>query len=84
MGLVAKKAAQEDAAVVAGFVCALLQKLSGGDDIDRKAVSATAEALLQHRQITAFVASQNGTPIGVITLHECAAIYAGGVFGEIS
>ncbi len=22
--------------------------------------------------------------IGVITLHECAAIYAGGIFGEIS
>ncbi len=84
MGVEVRKAAQEDAAVVAGFVCALLLELSGSADIDRAAASATAEALLQRGQITAFVASQDQTPVGVITLHECAAIYAGGVFGEIS
>lgn len=84
MGFEVRKAAQEDAAVVAGFVCALLQELSGSEDTDCEAVSATAEALLQRGQITAFVAAQDGTPVGVITLHECAAIYAGGVFGEIS
>ena len=84
MSVLVKKAAQGDAAVVAEFVCALLQELSGSESIDRSAVFATAKLLMMREQITAFVATQDGTPVGVITLHECAAIYAGGVFGEIS
>ncbi|WP_299420170.1 GNAT family N-acetyltransferase [uncultured Shimia sp.] len=84
MVLVVKKAAQEDASVVAEFVYALLKELTGSEDIDREGMSATAEALLRRGTITAFVAYRDTTPVGVISLHECAAIYAGGVFGEIS
>ena len=40
--------------------------------------------LLSSSKIYAFLAKRNGKTIGVITLHECAAIYAGGVFGEVS
>ncbi len=41
-------------------------------------------SLLKSSKISAFLAMHEDTTIGVITLHECAAIYAGGVFGEIS
>lgn len=78
------KAEQAEAAVVAGFVCALLKELTEGGDIDLEQVSETAEALLLRGQISAFLAYQDDAPVGLITLHECAAIYAGGVFGEIS
>ncbi len=40
--------------------------------------------LLESSKIYAFLAKHNDITVGVITLHECAAIYAGGVFGEIS
>ena len=36
------------------------------------------------QKIVAFLAFSDNDPVGVITLHECAAIYAGGLFGEIS
>lgn len=42
------------------------------------------QTLLSSKKIWAFLAQHDDINIGVITLHECAAIYAGGVFGEIS
>ena len=43
----------------------------------------TAELLTQNR-IVGFLAEDQGQAVGLITLHCCAAIYAGGQFGEIS
>ena len=40
--------------------------------------------LLSDGKIYAFLAKTNNQAVGVLTLHECAALYAGGVFGEIS
>ena len=44
--------------------------------------------LLERDKIWVFIATSNSgcdaKNIGIITLHECASIYAGGVFGEIS
>lgn len=45
-----------------------------------------ATSLLRgHAGVWALLAiAVDGTPVGVLTLNECAAIYAGGKFGEIS
>ncbi|WP_432470375.1 GNAT family N-acetyltransferase [Amphritea sp. HPY] len=42
------------------------------------------QTLLSSSKIWAFLARHDEQTVGGITLHECAAIYAGGVFGEIS
>ena len=44
----------------------------------------TARALLTtHAGIWAFLAENGSDVVGVLTLNQCAAIYAGGAFGEI-
>ena len=53
-------------------------------DINQSALSEIAKTLIEDRKVFAFLAIDEGESIGVITLHECAAIYAGGLFGEIS
>ncbi len=39
---------------------------------------------MESHKIEVFLAYEADSAIGVVTLHECAAIYAGGIFGEIS
>ncbi|MBB6519824.1 GNAT family N-acetyltransferase [Pseudoteredinibacter isoporae] len=71
---------------VAGLVSRLLIELEPGAEADIKKLElqALTESLLNSGKIWAFLARSNGSNVGVLTLHECAAIYAGGVFGEIS
>ena len=45
---------------------------------------AMAANLLEQGTIWAYLAHDGDEAVGVITLHECHAIYAGGAFGEIS
>lgn len=50
-----------------------------------KEVLGTARELLNGDNVWAFLAeSDAGQPAGVLTLNRCAAIYAGGHFGEIT
>jgi len=70
---------------VAGLVRALLVELdpSGADKVEKMA-QQLAQELLATNAILAFLAKSGDEYVGVITLHQCAAIYAGGIFGEIS
>lgn len=80
------EATQQDAPIVAALVNRLLLELepSAQAEIAAMPLAQTAEQLLTAGKIWAFLAKQEGVAIGVITLHECAAIYTGGLFGEIS
>ena len=53
--------------------------------LDKKTFIKSAEGLINSKSnFWAFLAkNENNKPIGVITLSECYAIYAGGKFGEI-
>ena len=56
------------------------------DTLDRDSLVRTARKLLQPGSgVWAFIAGmESGEPVGLLTLNECAAIYAGGLFGEVS
>lgn len=73
---------------VAKLVACLLRELApdqSSSDDDEK-IESVATALLDGRNnVWAFLAETgSGDPVGVLTLNQCAAIYAGGSFGEIS
>lgn len=78
--------ARDKAKEVALLVKALLIELepSAKNDIENSGIEKTAKDLLGEAKIWAFIAKSQDENISVITLHECAAIYAGGLFGEIS
>ncbi len=80
------KAQLSDAPVITMLVEQLLIELAP-ETINKLAdmsLDKVTETLMQSHKIEAFLAYQGESPIGVITLHQCAAIYAGGIFGEIS
>ena len=76
----------EDAEDVARLVGALLLELEPGAEAELSAMNLPelAKDLLADQLIYAFFARVAGELVGVITLHRCAALYAGGVFGEVS
>lgn len=74
----------EDAATVASLVHSLLDELSGGKAPGAKEVAERAATVLSGTGVVAVIACSGDEPIGVMTLYECAAIYAGGKFGVIS
>ena len=69
---------------VAGLVHALLQELSGGKATPIGELEETAQVVLSKYGVFALLALSEGQPLGVVVLNECAAIYAGGDFGEIT
>jgi GNAT superfamily N-acetyltransferase len=71
---------------VANLITDLLIELSPSakQEIQNSPIQSIAYELLNTSKIWAFLAKKDHKYIGVITLHECAAIYAGGIFGEIS
>ncbi len=86
-----KTASASDATAVAELAAKLYSELDLHDqeNIDVNQLTETAESLLTGHKIIAFIAVEEGgvidsQPVGLITLHRCAAIYAGGEFGEIS
>lgn len=83
-GISVRAARVEDAAIVADFVHALIDELSGGKAPAKQGVFDIAQALLAGADVRAAIAYAGDAPVGVITLNQCAAIYAGGKFGEIS
>ncbi|EPJ46220.1 MAG: hypothetical protein OFPI_34640 [Osedax symbiont Rs2] len=52
--------------------------------IENMPLYQVAKSLFKSKKIWAYLVRHNDENLGIITLHECAAIYAGGVFGEIS
>ena len=77
----------EKADAVGELVFGLLRELVPGKYDDRVAseFGQIAHRLLSAGRIWVFLAlDPNDRPVGVLTLHECYAIYANGLFGEIS
>lgn len=81
-----KQAGQNDSEIISSFVKKLLLELSPdkGDKINNCDYLSITEGLFKKGKIFAFIAYDDSSPIGIITMHECAAVYAQGVFGEIS
>lgn len=77
-------AQREDAATVADLVHELLDELTGGEAPAIEEVIECTEAILSEAGVVAVIAYADREPVGVMTLNECAAIYAGGKFAEIS
>ena len=71
----------DEAPLVAVLVSRLLAEL--GDRVDSRAVLETTRSLLATGDVAALIALVDDRPAGVVTLNQCAAIYAGGRFGEI-
>lgn len=71
---------------VADLIIRLLLELSPESDTELETMNlhAVAEDMVPALKIYAILAEKDGRYIGVITLQECAALYAGGSFGEIS
>ncbi|WP_065330323.1 GNAT family N-acetyltransferase [Tritonibacter mobilis] len=84
MDLSIVRASPQDFETVAGLVHALLQELSGGKATPIGELEETAQVVLSKYGVFALLALSEGQPVGVVVLNECAAIYAGGEFGEIT
>ena len=74
----------DDAPILAKFVGKLLVELTGDADLELNGLLPVAQNLLADGAITAFIAKEKDQVVGVIVLNTCAAIYAGGYFGEIT
>lgn len=69
---------------VAELVRCLLVELGSAAQVEAMNLDQVVRSLMADSKIWAFLAKHDDNAIGVITLHECAAIYAGGMFGEVS
>ena len=65
------------------LIAALLAELGGDDGPEPVSLEPAAAQVLQLGGC-GFLAELEGQPIGALMLSPCAAIYAGGAFGEIS
>ena len=74
-----------DSLRVAAAASHLLGELAGGSGgSDREHLAAVTRDLLADGTVAAWLAlDAEERPVGLITVNECAAIYAGGRFGEI-
>ena len=81
-----KEVTIEQASTVASLVKALLVELEpdAESEINKIDMTQIASDLFRKGKLFAILAKDGQLPVGVLTLHECAAIYAGGLFGEIS
>jgi GNAT superfamily N-acetyltransferase len=84
--IVVQQAAPEAFERVGRLTYALLAELFPEDGYECDACVDSARALLAGRDgVWGFLATtRDGRDVGVVMLNECAAIYAGGRFGEIS
>jgi len=82
MNIEVRHAHIDEAPVVAVLVSRLLTEL-GDAGVDTRALLETTRKLLAAGDLAALLVLVDGRPAGVVTLNQCAAIYAGGRFGEI-
>ena len=83
MDIKIRRAHVDEAPVVAVLVARLLAEL-GGREPDTRALLETTRKLIAAGDVAALLVLVDGRPAGVLTLSQCAAIYAGGRFGEIT
>lgn len=76
------------ATIAADLVIALLKDFnerSGSNfDIDKGAILETTVKLLKRTAFGCYIAFENESPVGLITIAPCFAIYNGGDFGVIT
>ena len=86
--VIVEMASPDEYETVGALVSRLLIELFPDEDKYRnpeKHISAAKNLLQSEDKVWALVAKTgSGEIVGVLTLNECAAIYAGGNFGEIS
>jgi GNAT superfamily N-acetyltransferase len=82
--LLIRQLTPEDAPVVASFVARLLSELAPGTEVQSAGLLPVARTVMEGGSVTGFLALRNDMPVGLIMLNECAAVYAGGRFGEIT
>jgi GNAT superfamily N-acetyltransferase len=86
--LVIRQAGIADAGADSGLVSDLIQRLIAELDpdgaIDGAVYDAVTAQCLALPTVDALLAFDDGDAVGVLMLNTCAAVYAGGVFGEIS
>jgi len=84
-GIVIHQAGLSEAERVGRLAYDLLAELYPDTELERSFFTHAAKGLLGNGEgVWAFLATANDTrDVGLITLNECAAIYAGGRFGEI-
>ena len=86
MKIYIKKAVINDSQIVSKLVTELLLELApdAQEEIGAANLGEVARSLMSSGEIIPLPALKDGKPIGVLTLHESAAVYAGGLFGTIS
>jgi GNAT superfamily N-acetyltransferase len=77
-------ATTRDAAKVARCVHSLLGELAPDHPANPAILEARAERILAMPTVHGFLAEDEKGPAGLAMLNDCAAIYAGGSFGEIT
>lgn len=75
---------QTDFGAIAAQIAALLNELAPGGGFDAGKLHPIVTEVLALNSVTGFLAWEEDDPVGVIVLNDCAAIYAGGCFGEIT
>ena len=70
--------------MAARLVHQLLDELSAGRGPDLSELEATASELLVSGAVFGMIALDGENPVGVVMWNECASIYAGGRFGEVT
>jgi GNAT superfamily N-acetyltransferase len=81
-----RKADVKDTGQIASLIVQLYTELDleNYEEANEQEIHRVAHELLSQNRIVSFVAEDRGEIVALITLHHCAAIYAGGEFGEIS
>jgi GNAT superfamily N-acetyltransferase len=86
-GFSVEKATTDDAQEVADLVIKLLREINHDllEQQSEQDIANYTRELIGDGNIIAFIAyNDKSEPVGVVTLHECASVYAGGIFGELS
>jgi GNAT superfamily N-acetyltransferase len=82
--LVIRQAGIADARIVSGLIQSLIAELDPDGDIDARLYDDLSAQCLALPTVDGLLAFEDDKPVGVMMLNACAAIYAGGLFGEIS
>lgn len=84
LGVSLDRVSATDVDAVAGLIHELLDELDDGKGPSRSEVRATTGLLIDNGLALGVMALVEGEPAGVLMLNQCAAVYAGGRFGEIT
>ena len=84
MTLSLRHATVADARIVSDLIQKLIAELAPDDEIDAQTYDEVTAQCLALSTVDAVLAFDHDTAVGVLMLNACAAVYAGGLFGEIS